>query len=285
MGNKVKVAVRMVRKVKRDLIHRVAGVPWMDVQPQDRFLFSWPRSGNTWLRHIVYHATMRGEVSGFAALENASPTIDALEFRKRLAWMKPLPGGLRFFKSHLPYSEYFLKGKVVYIVRDGRDSTISYYDYFRHIHRYQGSFDDFLTKTLAGRVRYGSWAHNAGSWVAHRGHPNLLLIRFEDMRADPVGTAAQIFAFCGLELSAEQVEAAVADSSLDKVHQTFRTFRSARKTQFSGGVNSADEADEVQPAGEKPAPRGWRNVFTPEQNRRFVAKAGPLLEQLGYDLD
>ncbi|MFC3100207.1 sulfotransferase domain-containing protein [Altererythrobacter lauratis] len=282
IGNKVKVALRNARKVKRDLIHRVAGVPWMDVQPQDRFLFSWPRSGNTWLRHIVYHATTQGDVSGFAALENASPTIDALEFRKRLSRMKPAPGGLRFFKSHLPHAPYFLNGKVVYIVRDGRDSTISYYDYFRHIHRYQGSFDDFLKKTLAGRVRYGSWADNAGSWVAHRDHPNMLLIRFEDMRADPVGTATQVFRFCNLDLSAAQVEAAVSKSSLDKVHQTFRTFRSARKTQFTGGVNTGEQADET---AEKPAPRGWRNVFTPEQNRLFVAKAGPLLEQLGYELD
>lgn len=261
-------AWRVARKVRRDLVHRILGVPWMEVRPDDSFLFSYPRSGNTWLRHIVYYALEGSHLDTFEQMEKRLPTIDMVDFAGHL---RALPPGPRFMKSHLPYAPYFLNGKVVYIVRDGRDALISYYDYFRHIHRYRRSFDDFLTKALAGRLRYGSWHDNVGSWIAHSDHPNFLLVRYEEMRADPLGAAKRVFAFCNLPVSEERCAEAVAASSVENVHAAFRTLHIARGTAFSGGVSSGGK-------------KGWRTTMTAEQNARFVDKAGPLLERLGYPL-
>ncbi|WP_169053617.1 sulfotransferase domain-containing protein [Alteraurantiacibacter aquimixticola] len=238
----------------------------MQVEPRDRFLFSYPRSGNTWLRHVVHHVTHGGNVDAMDALEDAQPTIDALEFGERLARMGDGP---RFFKSHLPAAPYFLEGKVVYIVRDGRDVTLSYYDYFRHIHSYPGSFDEFMKKATTGWMRYGSWRDNVGSWLKYRDHPNMLLIRYEDMRREPVATAASVFAFCELEVSDEDIRAAVDASSVEKVHATLRSWNGAQGTQFSGGASGGGK-------------KGWRSRMTEEQNRIFVDHAGDLLVSLGY---
>lgn len=257
---------RNVRKLRRDLKHRVMGLPWMQVESRDRFLFSYPRSGNTWLRHVVHHVTHGGGVDAFDALEDAQPTIDALEFGDRLARMGDGP---RFFKAHLPYAPYFLEGKVVYIVRDGRDVMLSYYDYFCHIHSYRGGFDDFLAKATGGWMRYGSWRDNVGSWVAHRDHPNMLLVRYEDMRQDPLASAAKVFSFCGLEVSETECEAAVAASSVEKVHATLRSWNGAQGTRFSGGVSEGGKKD-------------WRSRLTAEQNRAFLDHSGELLTELGY---
>ena len=260
---------RNAQKVWRDLRHRVLDVPWMEVSAQDRFLFSYPRSGNTWLRHIVRHLTHGSELESHDELERALPTIDTLDFQEKLAQM---PNGLRFFKSHLPHSPYFLDGKVVYIVRDGRDVLISRYDLYKKVKNYSGSLDDYLTKMIKGRVRYGSWLGNAGSWVAQKDHPNLLLMRFEDMQSDPFTHARIVADFTGIDADDTAIQEALSASSVDKVHSTMRSWSYAKGTSFQGGATRGST-------------QNWRERLTPEQNRRFVDHAGDLLEQLGYPLD
>lgn len=264
-----KKILRNARKVRRDIRHRVAGVPWMDVRADDRFLFSYPRSGNTWLRHIVQHLANGSQVEDHETLEASAPTIDTLEFQDRLAQM---PDGLRFFKSHLPYSPYFLDGKVIYVVRDGRDVLISYYDYYRHIKGYDGTLDDFIKKATKGWMRYGTWADNVGSWIEHRDHPNMMVFRFEDMRTDSFATAKTVAEFTGIEASDDQINAALEASTVEKVHSTMRSWNSASGTGFSGGASQGGR-------------KTWRDRLSASQNKAFVDRAGDLLEQLGYPLD
>jgi hypothetical protein len=263
------VVLRNARKVQRDIRHRVLGQPWMQAGPDDRFLFSYPRSGNTWLRHIVQHLAQGAAPSDHDTLDATIPTIDTLDFPRRLAEMAP---GIRFFKSHLEFSDYFLEGKVVYIIRDGRDVLISRYDLYKRTKNYRGSFDDFLTKMLKGRIRYGSWQDNAGGWVKHRDHPNMLLIRFEDMKADPFAHARKVADFTGIAADDAAITAALEASSVDKVHATMRSWTYARGTDFQGGASGGGK-------------KTWREMLTPEQNRRFVDQSGDLLSALGYPLD
>ena len=261
-------AWRNVRKVRRDVVHRIAGVPWMEVREEDRFLFSYPRSGNTWLRHIIMHLRHSSLAHDFEELENSIPTIDTLEFNERLAKM---PSGMRFFKSHLPHEPYFLTGKVVYVVRDGRDVLLSNHDYYRHIKGYKGDLDQFLDKFLTGWMRYGNWPKNVQSWLAHIDHPNLLLVKYEDMRANPLKAVRSICAFTDLAATEDQIQAALDASSVDKVHSTMRSWNLAQGTQFTGGAS----------AGGK---KTWRDKLSSEQNDKFVAQAGDLLEALDYPL-
>ncbi|MEP5508764.1 MAG: sulfotransferase domain-containing protein [Erythrobacter sp.] len=260
---------RNARKVWRDLRHRVIGVPWMNVGAQDRFLFSYPRSGNTWLRHIVRHLTTGSQVDDHHELEMSAPTIDTLEFPDRLAQMSE---GMRFFKSHLPYAPYFLDGKVIYVVRDGRDVLISYFDYYRHIKNYDGSLDDFIEKATKGWMRYGTWHENVGRWIMHRDHPNMLLFKFEDMRVDGFATARQVADFAGIKASDQQIEQALEASSVEKVHSTMRSWNSASGTGFSGGASQGGR-------------KTWRDRLTSKQNKAFVDRAGEVLEQLGYPME
>ena len=120
-------------------------------------------------------------------------------------------------KSHLPYAPYFLDGKVIYVVRDGRDVLISYFDYYRHIRNYNGSLDDFIKKATKGWMRYGNWHENVDSWIKHRDHPNMLLFKFEDMRADGFATARRVADFAGIKATDQQIEEALDASSVEKV--------------------------------------------------------------------
>lgn len=263
------VMVRNARKVQRDIRHRLLGKPWMEVGPDDRFLFSYPRSGNTWLRHIVLYLLKGTAPSDLANLDDLVPTVDTIDFPRKLARM---PANERIFKSHLPYADYFLDGKMVYIVRDGRDVLISRYDLYKNVRKYAGSLDDFMAKMLAGRIRYGSWHENVGGWVKHRDHPNMLMIRFEDLRADAFGHARKVADFVGINASDQDIEAALAESSISKVHSTMRSWSYARGSNFQGGASGGGK-------------KTWRETLTPEQNRLFVEHSGELLLALGYPLD
>ncbi|MFB0612090.1 sulfotransferase domain-containing protein [Aurantiacibacter poecillastricola] len=259
---------RNTRKVHRDLRHRVLGIPWMQVRSDDCFLFSYPRSGNTWLRHIMLALAYDTVPKDFEDLENLMPAIDTLEFPARL---KRMPAERRFFKSHLPYSPYFLEGKIVYVVRDGRDVMISYYDFFKKIYNYRGSFRDFERKFTGGFLRYGTWYNNVRSWVKHKSHPNMRLIRFEDLRANPIDTVGSVAEFCDLPSDEETLRRAVEVSSVDRVHSTMRSWNDATGTGFVGGVSGGGKTN-------------WRDKLTEEENDRFVAHAGDLLQELGYPL-
>jgi hypothetical protein len=263
------VLVRNARKVQRDIRHRFLGSPWMEVEARDRFLFSYPRSGNTWLRHIVQHLIAGPLPDELSKMDDLVPTIDTIDFKDRLMRMPP---GLRFFKSHLPHSEYFFNGKVVYIVRDGRDVLISRYDLYRSIKNYGGSLEDFMDKMIAGRIRYGSWHANVGGWVRHRDHDNMLMVRFEDLKADAFGHARKIADFVGIGATDQDIETALAASSVEKVHSTMRSWSYARNTGFQGGATGGGK-------------KTWRETLTPSQNRQFVDQCGELLEALGYPLD
>lgn len=148
---------------------------------------------------------------------------------------------------------------------------VSYHDYFRKLHGYRGDLDDFLKKFMNGWFRYGTWKSNVSSWVAHVDNPNMLLVRFEDLRADPVATVRKIADFADLTCDDQRIKDALESSSVDKVHATMRSWVVARRTDFKGGVSSGGQ-------------KNWRQTLTAEQNARFVESAGDLLERLSYPL-
>jgi hypothetical protein len=90
-----------------------------------------------------------------------------------------------------------LPGKYIYVARDGKDVAVSYYYFYRSHMGYQGTFDDFFERFLAGRIQSGSWFKHVRGWWEHRGDPNELFLRYEDLAADLPGCLRRIAAFCG----------------------------------------------------------------------------------------
>lgn len=256
------------RKILRDVRHRFIGIPWLRVQSNDRFLFSWPRSGNTWLRHMVFFYFNDGDLRDHDALNAFIPTLDHLDFRDRLAQLTH--ARWRFMKSHEPAAPYFFNGKVAYIVRDGRDATLSWYRYRKEVNGERLDFDTFLKRCLNERIRYGSWAHNVGSWLKYQDHPALRIYHYEDILIDPYGAFENILDHFDIPIDRERITYAVQQSSLDKVNRTFATLTTAPGSgPFSGGSGGG--------AGK------WQTAYTPAQKRMFVAHSGPILRILGYE--
>jgi sulfotransferase family protein len=237
------------------------------VTQSDALLVSYPKSGNTWLKFMLAHA-LTGVPTSFDATEDAIGQVG-----KRTEVPTLLPDGGRILKSHEAFfAGVRAPGPVVYVVRDGRDVAVSYYQQFVRRGWNPGEFSDFLPRFVAGALDgYGPWGRHVTSWldrsVARDGR--LLAIRYEDLLEDPLGGLQQTLEFLGASPDADVVEAAVEANRFEKMRQ--------RETQSAFHERQGDRFFVRRGiAGE------WRETFSDADIALFDRAFGAALERLGY---
>ena len=232
------------------------------IRGEDVFLVSYPRSGNTWVRYLLanlLHPSMQWHI---ANLNRAVPDIHQ-EIPHN--YIESQPG---IFKSHYPYCRDY--PRVIYICRDGRDVSLSYYDLRKKKGHYQKEFRDFLLEMLQGQMPYGSWQVHIQSWLFQPYQPPLLMVKSEQLYNDTPGTLQLLGDFLGFKWSDREIELAIGKSTFEKQKKDFYAYKyeSHWAKGFRGGV--------------KGAPGKWREVFTDELNQVFWEYAGNICEKLDY---
>lgn len=165
--------------------------PMGSFEAGDLFLVGYPKSGNSWLQHLMtgvcYEVSM-AEVSNRLVRE-LTPDIHLSAFYKRFREQG-------CFKSHhLPRREY---RHVIYIVRDGRDAVNSYY----HMLTGQGRQPELDSLIREGRHLFPSkWHEHVRQWLENPYGSRIHFVRYEDLHADPLWELRAICAFAGLERS------------------------------------------------------------------------------------
>ena len=165
------------------------------------WLASYPRSGNTLLRLIFKQAFGRDTVSAHdddAADIGADPAVAATVGHRSLD--EPWPAArarlagdaaLHLVKTHDPPPD---GGRAVYVVRDGRAATASFHHY---LHDYPGHAAATAADVVLGLTPFGSWGEHLDRWDP-LARPDTLLLRYEDLIADPGPQIDRLAAFAGL---------------------------------------------------------------------------------------
>lgn len=159
--------------------------------------------------------------------------------------------------GHLAFADRILRrwpeAKVVEVLRDGRDVCVSMQQ-------------QALTVRWPPRERerqITAWVRAVTTGMALRADPGLAgrihLVRYEDLKADPVGEITRLYAFLGFP-----ADAATAADVADRTD-----FRHHRDT-GAGRHNRKGEVGD------------WRNHFTPEDEALFRRLAGEVFERAGY---
>lgn len=210
------------------------------------YIASYPRSGNTWVRLLLEHSLgfetksdstdRRRQPFGVLGAEHLArePTLDLM-------------------KSHAN----FLPGDddVIYVVRDGRDATASYWHYLRDRQgRPVGSFSEFLQSLP---MKGDWWPFHVHSWLEADHSHRLLLVRYEDLMKDQEQELARLLDFLGLQ-PIRPFRDYAARISFESVHARQPTF-------FRRGQMGA-----------------WREVFSQDDERFFLAHDLGYLTSLGY---
>lgn len=236
--------------------------------PDDIFLVSYPKSGNTWLRFLIGNAISDNNCD-FSNIHQLVPDI----FRNRdvcSTLARP-----RFMKSHLYFVPDF--GRVVYLVRDGRDVAVSFY--YHSLKKgnipLTTSFAEFLKMFNKGKVkpRVRTWSNHVNSWLDSK-TDNILLLKYEDMKRDTFGELKRVFEYFDIPMAREQLISAVAASEFSRM----QSLEKEQNDKYHDFVNT----DPSIPFMRKGKVGDWKEYFTKEQLKDFIDIHGAALRRLGY---
>ncbi|XP_044515320.1 sulfotransferase 2A1-like [Gracilinanus agilis] len=233
-------------------------------QDTDIFLVSYPKSGTTWMQHILSLMLNKEDFQN----QNSIPTYIRVPFVEissfKIEWDKMLAP--RLFASHLP-ANFFInnlknsKTRVVLLARNPKDVLVSYY----HFHKITkvlpdfNSFDDFFHQFVEGKVFYGPWFNHTKSWLDVCHELNSFLITYEDLSQEPCQVIQNLANFLGEKLKPDDLESILHYSSFSYMSQndslnysSSKIFDHSKGKFFRKGVTG-----------------NWKEYFSPEQNDKF----------------
>lgn len=201
------------------------------------WLASYPRSGNTFFRMLIYKLydiktyslyddPLFNEIGATSAVghESLPAAVQVLSEDK----------GTYFVKTHdLPVDS----NPAVYIIRDGRDVLVSYARYilsFDHektflgrLKRFVGiiNFRSTLHDLITTTSRFGGWSNNVLAWTLGRRDGVTAVLRYEDLIANPVQSARDTLDALDLRLKPVSERLPSFDELHEKWPQFFRKGR------------------------------------------------------------
>jgi hypothetical protein len=234
--------------------------PIDDHHPDDIFVVGFPKSGNTWMQYLL-----AGLVGGIDATRCPDALVQELvpDAQVRTSYRRytePV-----FFKSHdLPRPDY---RRVIYLLRDGRDAMVSYFHHYNAL----SPPVDFVTlvRTVPGLPRH--WHEHVEAWLANPYQASLHIVKYEDLRREPVATLREIARFAGVPAE-EAILAAVVEAA------SFENQK--RREQALGWKNASWPKD--RPFVRRGEVGGFQKEMPPEALALFLAEAGPTLRKHGY---
>ncbi len=245
----------------------------LKVRPDDTFLVSYPKSGNTWMRFLIANLLQQNPPIGLLDADCLIPSVDG-KSKKFFDDMK----SPRVIKSHFSFIPAYKR--VIYAVRDPRDVVMSQYHYQikRGVLAGDASLDGFVQRFLKGEVcPYGSWGDNVGSWTAtRRDDPSFLLLRYEDMLADVTSGATKISNFLGFGQDANRIAVAVERSSLENMRKVEKA--EGKKWDSTKGTRQDMSFFRSAKSGE------GRATLSRESIERIEKAWGPLMQSVGYPI-
>jgi hypothetical protein len=253
------------------------------------WIASYPKSGNTWVRFLVANA-VAGPVESSAQVERLVPDLEKVEDPGPLV-SRP---GLLLAKTHTLFVRErcrALTERSVYIVRHPKDVLLSNLNYKHLIMRTGRKYSDLEYARefieLGGdrqwlQLGFGTLEGHIASWLDEHPHP-LLLVKYEDLKADTAGQLRTIRDFLGVEATEARVREAVDRSSFAQMRALEVRERAARRpeTVFAGGPLVATTRPRyfMHEGGSRRSLRHIDAGLDREFDRRFA----PVMEQLGYN--
>lgn len=258
------------------------------LQRADWILMSWGKSGRTWLRVMlsrVYQLTgglSDDKLLDFDNFRNLNSSLPAVFFTHN--------NYLKDYTGNFESKAHFQGKRIVLLVRDPLDVAVSQFFQWRYRMRPNKKFIndypshgadigiwDFVRDDDAGVPRivdyFNGWA---------RAIPELkdvLIVRYEDMRAEPERILAQILGFTGMPVTPAEVTAAVQFASYDNMKKMEKT----RYFKGSGArVKPGDKANPQSFKVRKGKVGGYRDYFTDEQCAYLEQLAAGLDPVFGY---
>lgn len=230
------------------------------------------KCGTTWLQQIFHTLRTRGDMD-FDDISRVVPWIETSVFLG-LDLEAPQRADPRGFKSHLPYDQMPKGARYIVAFRDPKDAFVSMYRFMEGWFFEPGtiSIEEFAPMWLqhSPGSPQGYW-HHLTSWWAERDNPDVLILSYAAMVADPEAHVRKVAGFCGIPLGDDLLALTLKQSSIE--------FMLAHKDRYEDPmIRSLTEARGVLPPGSDSAKvrkggvGGYRTELSPDLAAALDAK-------------
>jgi Sulfotransferase domain len=239
----------------------------------DAVIVSFGKSGRTWLRvmlsrfYQVKHSLAQHHLIGFDNLHARNRAIPKIFFTH--------DNYLKDFTGHADNKSDYYNKKVVLLVRNPADVAVSQYFQWKYrmrpgkklINDYPSAdipLYDFVMRPNAGLPKVIEFMNGWARELRRLKH--LLVVRYEDMRADPEEALRRIVEFIGTPGTPEEIAEAVSFASVENM----RALEQKRVFWLSGGRMLAKDRNNPNTFKVRRAKvGGYREDFTGEQTRKI----------------
>jgi len=238
-----------------------------------------PKAGTTWMQQILHQLRSGGDDS-FRSINDVVPWLEKpnpeQDWQQRLQQFAAMPEP-RIFKTHCTAEQTpgIDTVKIILSSRDPRDSCVSMYHHIMNMTdaaRAQvgiptpQSFDEHVEQWLS----FGAWYRNINSWWPCRDRPNVLWLRYQDMKQNLSACMDQITDFLEWKITAEQKARALEYSSFDWMKQHEEKF--SRQNATSERLFKPGKFIREGKVGDH------RNLMTAQQKKKVLDKAREQLD-------
>jgi Sulfotransferase domain len=223
---------------------------------------SFPKSGRTWLHVMLARLALGAQVPFALDVPGVLFTHDDAD------------------KPALPLRDDFQRyadRKVVLLVRDPRDILVSYFAHrTRRDRTYDGTLSAFVREPGYGAERIMAFL---AAWWRHRTVPrDFLLMRYEDLHAEPCKELERLARFLRLPDGQAEIQDAAAFAAFDRMAQMERAGAFSDKR-----LRAADAADQESYKVRRGEVGGWVTALAPADAAWVSAlMARTLPAELGY---
>ena len=244
------------------------------VLPDDIFLVSYPKSGNTWTRFLIANLVYPEKNPDFSNINALLPDPEEMSKRNLERAARP-----RILKSHQYFDPRY--PKVIYVVRDPRDVVLSeyYFDIKRRAIAEDYPKQQFVSRFVRGELNhpYGTWGENVATWLStRRGNPRFLLVRYESLQTQAMDELGRIAGFMGISPDPERLASAIERSSADRM-------RELEKKQ-AHLWSSTRETRKDKPFVRSAKAGGWKAELSESSVAEIESAWGGLMREIGYEL-
>lgn len=259
--------------------------------PQITWISSYPKSGNTWVRFMLYAAIY-------------GPPERSIDINRKIADIHrkseldtPDPTLPLLCKTHFELTDAHpelanTKG-AIHIIRNPRDVLLSALNYHRLTgvtdqqlpdHAYAQAFIAHGGDPMYKQLGFGTWASHARSWRTTERFP-VLALRYEDLKADPRAALVTMLDFLELDLDDTRIDNAIKASAFDAMRALeIREKKQApnqdlSKRLFVGDKRATSKGVYFMNSG---STNQKLDALAPGLDERFNAKLKPLLDEFGY---
>lgn len=207
----------------------------IELRADDIILAFFPKTGSTWVRIFLYNLLTQNGARvdfSFEDLDRDMPEFANPSFFN--PWR--FASTPRLIKTHSPYRGIFRRNRAVVFAREPRDTMISFLHYANASQKigFSGDLHDIAHDSAMGLDSYFRFYN---SWLRRAG----LVIRYEDLRADPAHEFRRLVEFIGIPFNDGEIARALEASSLDRTRRAQARSSDGFKSQFSEGFNFARE--------------------------------------------